>query len=341
MADFEHNKANLGAATLSSAITSSQTSITVDASDASTFPSTPFYATISPIGETPNLLNAEIVKVTAISSGTLTVARGQRSTTAKAFAAGSVIFNGVYTQDLDYAQAVGRAFFTASYSAGVFYINNAMLPTTPTDGMSIRVIFSQDVTTGAVGVSLNSGTTYNVYAGAAITSSHGSATTNPQVKSGIIYELVFYNGAWYVMNLPANNSITSDNIDFTTLYKYKACSRVNMTSSATAWENNYPTGWVLALDTVQDAVYELEVRTNFLGWGQSAEFDLSVDLVSGFSTVAAAGSTLTDSVGIGRIASCIAKATGTSGRFRAAVRLGAASLSFSIYDGYMIARRIG
>lgn len=219
MADFEHNKANLGAATLSSAITSSQTSITVDASDASTFPITPFYATISPIGETPNLLNAEIVKVTAISSGTLTVTRGQRSTTAKAFAAGSVIFNGVYTQDLDYAQAVGRAFFTASYSAGVFYINNAMLPTTPTDGMSIRVIFSQDVTAGAVGVSLNSGTTYNVYAGAAITSSHGSATTNPQVKSGIIYELVFYNGAWYVMNLPANNSITSDNIDFTTLRK--------------------------------------------------------------------------------------------------------------------------
>ena len=219
MADFELNKANLGAATLSSAITSSQTSITVDASDASTFPSTPFYATISPIGETPNLLNAEIVKVTAISSGTLTVTRGQRSTTAKAFAAGSVIFNGVYTQDLHYAQAVGRAFFTASYSAGVFYINNAMLPTTPTDGMSIRVIFSQDVTAGAVGVSLNSGTTYNVYAGAAITSSHGSATTNPQVKSGIIYELVFYNGAWYVMNLPANNSITSDNIDFTTLRK--------------------------------------------------------------------------------------------------------------------------
>ena len=219
MADFEHNKANLGAATLSSAITSSQTSITVDASDASTFPSTPFYATISPIGETPNLLNAEIVKVTAISSGTLTVARGQRSTTAKAFAAGSVIFNGVYTQDLDYAQAVGRAFFTASYSAGVFSINNAMLPTTPTDGMSIRVIFSQDVTAGAVGVSLNNGTTYNVYAGAAITSSHGSATTNPQVKSGIIYELLFYNGAWYVMNLPANNSITSDNIDWTTLKK--------------------------------------------------------------------------------------------------------------------------
>lgn len=232
MADFEHNKANLGAATLSSAITSSQTSITVDASDASTFPSTPFYATISPIGETPNLLNAEIVKVTAISSGTLTVARGQRSTTAKAFAAGSVIFNGVYTQDLDYAQAVGRAFFTASYSAGVFYINNAMLPTTPTDGMSIRVIFSQDVTTGAVGVSLNSGTTYNVYAGAAITSSHGSATTNPQVKSGIIYELVFYNGAWYVMNLPANNSITSDKIDFTTLTRlfYKKGDVVNFSN---------------------------------------------------------------------------------------------------------------
>lgn len=342
MADFEHNKANLGAATLSSAITSSQTSITVGASDASTFPSTPFYATISPIGETPNLLNAEIVKVTAISSGTLTVARGQRSTTAKAFAAGSVIFNGVYTQDLDYAQAVGRAFFTASYSAGVFYINNAMLPTAPTDGMSLRVIFSQDVTAGAVGVSLNNGTTYNVYAGAAITSSHGSATTNPQVKSGIIYELVFYNGAWYVMNLPANESITSDNIDFTTLVQYKATSRVDVSDSGAAWNANYPSGWDYTVNTVANGIYELETRTSFLGWEKNMEFDFAINLVSGFTQLAHADSTATGNVpGLGRVVLVLAKATGSSGRFRAKVMLGSANQSFSVYDGYMIARRIG
>lgn len=79
--------ANLASTTLASSITSSATSISV--SDASSFPTLGlgdyFYASI---GEGSG---SEIVKVTAVSSNTLTVTRAQDSTTAAAFSSGAVI----------------------------------------------------------------------------------------------------------------------------------------------------------------------------------------------------------------------------------------------------------
>ena len=71
--------------TLSSWITSSATSIAV--ADASVFPSISgseyFYVTFEDLSG-----NVEIVKVTAVSSNTLTVVRAQESTTARAYASG-------------------------------------------------------------------------------------------------------------------------------------------------------------------------------------------------------------------------------------------------------------
>jgi hypothetical protein len=71
--------------TLSSGITSSATSIAV--ADASVFPSISgseyFYVTFEDLSG-----NVEIVKVTAVSSNTLTVVRAQESTTARAYASG-------------------------------------------------------------------------------------------------------------------------------------------------------------------------------------------------------------------------------------------------------------
>lgn len=71
--------------TLSSGITSSATSIAV--ADASVFPSISgseyFYVTFEDL-----IGNVEIVKVTAVSSNTLTVVRAQESTTARAYASG-------------------------------------------------------------------------------------------------------------------------------------------------------------------------------------------------------------------------------------------------------------
>lgn len=216
MATFNYNKVNLAAAQIPSAITASQTSITVDASESALFPTVPFFATIMPAGGVPNTLNSEIVQVTAVSTstGALTITRAQRGTTAKAQDEGAVIMNGVYVEDLAQSQAVGKSFFPATLSSSVYYIQDARLTTAPENGDSIRVVFGSDWTSGTPKLSLNSGTAYNIYAGNNLTATHGATNTPAMVKSGVIYELTYYNGAWYILNLTANSSITSDNVDW-------------------------------------------------------------------------------------------------------------------------------
>ncbi len=233
MATFDYNRTNLGAATLSSSITAAATTATVGASDAATFPTAPFYATVMPVGETPNQLNSEIVQVTANNSGALGLVRAQRGTTAKAFDAGALVMNGVYIQDLEQAQAVGKSFFSATLTSGVYYINDSRVPTTPADGDSIRVVFGSNWTSGTPQLSLNNGTAKNIYAGNNLTSGNASTTTNAMVKSGVIYELTYYNGSWYVLNLVANNSITSDNMDWTTSIASYSNNDVNHAATVT------------------------------------------------------------------------------------------------------------
>lgn len=224
MATFAYNHGNLCAAALTSAITTTATSITVDSTDAETFPSVRFYATICPVGQTPNSTNSEVVLVTARSGGTLTVTRAQRSTTAKAFSAGAIIMNGVYTQDLDYAQSVGKTIFSATnVSITTNYsnwnIDSDMLPTAPVNGMVIRVVFGANTSGPAARLRLNSGTYYYVYAGAGITADATNVVsqTSFNPKSSVVYELAFNGSAWYALNVPAQKSITSDNIDYATL----------------------------------------------------------------------------------------------------------------------------
>ena len=170
-----------------------------------------------------NSLDSEIMLVSALSASdnviTMTVSRAQRGTTAKAFSAGAIITNGIYTADMDYAQAVGKSFFSATFMnsiTGTYTISDSMLPNTPEDGMSIRVVFegSREDPTATPKLRLNSGSYYNIYAGNNLSSDAGTTTTKAMVKSGVIYELTYYNGAWYVLNLVANSSIVSDNIDF-------------------------------------------------------------------------------------------------------------------------------
>lgn len=101
--DVEHipvNKRNLSATLLSSSISSSTETITVDS--ASVLPSAKFYATITPANGLSNNANSEIILVRSVSGNTLTVTRGQRGTTARAFDAGAVLFNSTCFQDTPY-----------------------------------------------------------------------------------------------------------------------------------------------------------------------------------------------------------------------------------------------
>lgn len=226
---------NLASGVLASDISSSATSLGVNCGEGSSstltavWPSVPFYITVMPAYPTlgvANSLNSEIMLVSALSASnnvvTMTVSRGQRGTTAKAFSEGAIITNGIYTADMDYAQAVGRSFFSATLTdpiTGSYTVSDSMLPNTPEDGMSIKVVFGgiQEDATYTPKLRLNSGSYYNIYAGNNLRSDAGDTTTPAMVKSGVIYELTYYNGAWYVLNLVANSSIVSDNIDFTTM----------------------------------------------------------------------------------------------------------------------------
>ena len=99
---------NNGSTTLSSAISASDTTIAV--ADGSVLPaisgSDHFFATIE---DTDG--NLEIVKVTALSSNSLTVTRAQESTTARAFASGSTLQNRLTAQGLNDAAQIPDAEF--------------------------------------------------------------------------------------------------------------------------------------------------------------------------------------------------------------------------------------
>lgn len=79
----------------------SGTSLTVTAGHGARMPTVPFYATVHTDGVLPTLDNAEIVQVTAISTDTLTIVRGQRSTTAQSIATGWRISSSIYKEDFD------------------------------------------------------------------------------------------------------------------------------------------------------------------------------------------------------------------------------------------------
>lgn len=104
---------DLASGTLASSISASTTNLLVYVGDGSAtaikgvWPDTPFYATLmpaSPSAGVPNSLDSEIVKVTAVGNDqigntTLTVVRGQKGTTTKAFSEGDVVTNAIYAGD--------------------------------------------------------------------------------------------------------------------------------------------------------------------------------------------------------------------------------------------------
>lgn len=210
---FGYNKANLATATLAAAINTSATSITVD--DGSVFPSTNFYATLMPANDVSNENNSEIVLCTARSSNTLTVTRAQRGTTARSFDTGAIIVNGIYTQDLDYAQSVGKTVFNTSYNNGLYTVssNADMLPNTPDTGMRITIKVTTD-SAGTPGLDLTGGgSVYNIYTGSNVSgdNTHDAAV----LEAGETYELVFDGAKWIVTN--QSPLVVTGNIDWSTI----------------------------------------------------------------------------------------------------------------------------
>ena len=90
MSDAHKNFASSLVATAPSPA-SSGTSLVVTASDGTKFPAVPFNATIWPASTQPTTANAEIVRVTAISTDTFTITRAQESSSARTVIVGDQI----------------------------------------------------------------------------------------------------------------------------------------------------------------------------------------------------------------------------------------------------------
>nr|DAS50737.1 MAG TPA: hypothetical protein [Caudoviricetes sp.] len=91
---------NMTIGLLAAAITDEVNTIDIEATYNQFFPNAPFYITVSPIDEPPTALNSEIMAVIARNGKTLTVARGQRGIVAKAHKKGSLVYRGVYYENL-------------------------------------------------------------------------------------------------------------------------------------------------------------------------------------------------------------------------------------------------
>lgn len=118
MPDSHKNFAVSAVATAPSPATSG-TSLVVTAGHGTRFPTVPFNATIWPTGTVPDPTNAEIVRVTAISTDTLTITRAQESTSARTVIVGDLIAATITVKTLTDIENVpmARAYHNADQSS--------------------------------------------------------------------------------------------------------------------------------------------------------------------------------------------------------------------------------
>lgn len=96
---------------------SSGTSLVVTAADGTKFPAAPFNATIWPANSRPTTSNAEIVRVTAISTDTFTITRAQESSSARTVVVGDQIAATVTVQTITDIEAAAPAGVIQMYGA--------------------------------------------------------------------------------------------------------------------------------------------------------------------------------------------------------------------------------
>lgn len=123
------NRKNLANGILALGVSTSDTTWVLESGYGGAMPAVPFFLTITPFGQLSTMGNSEIVNVTARTADTLTVQRGAKGTTAKAFAAGAVVSNGVYVEDkvgsanIDFTTLGFGNYSTSEVDTGFKWIN--------------------------------------------------------------------------------------------------------------------------------------------------------------------------------------------------------------------------
>lgn len=123
MADAVKNFAYTTVATAPSPATSG-TSLVVASGTGALFPTAPFNLTIWPVSAQPTTSNAEIVRVTAISTDTLTITRAQEGTTARTVIVGDQIALTVTAKTMTDRVAQATSISSGYASAGGWLLLN-------------------------------------------------------------------------------------------------------------------------------------------------------------------------------------------------------------------------
>jgi hypothetical protein len=96
------------------------TSLIVASGDGAKFPAVPFNCTVWPAGEQPSTANAEIVRVTNISSDTLTIDREEEGSSARTVIAGDQIAATITAKTLTDAETEGRPYIKLDYAGNSY-----------------------------------------------------------------------------------------------------------------------------------------------------------------------------------------------------------------------------
>ena len=214
---------NLATVKTTADITSSATSIPVNRVDvfgtSQTTLDNPFYVTIMPAsGDEPaNLTNSEIVLVTGISGSNLTVTRGQRSTTAKAFNSGAIVTMAIYAEDAVLLGDGGTAVGTPAPWINTSDIKNGAITTDKiADGAvkSSKIDWATFIKTGTVKVEYQANNTSGGFANVTF--------DTPFTNTPIVF----------AQDLLANGSVSSVTVSKVTTTGFRVLARTTNNSSA-------------------------------------------------------------------------------------------------------------
>lgn len=169
-----------------------------------------------------------------------------------------------------------------------------------------------------------------------------NAVTTAKITDANVTAVKIASGAVTSAKIAAK-AVTADKLNWNFLgFAYKTTSRVDFTSSATAYAKTYPSGWTFSFTTVSGGLYDIEAITTYLkDMSGYTEVDFGIELVSGGTEKAHCPSLMTDSeIGMDRRAEMLVQATGTSISVRAYVIIGAIRHNIHLYTGMIKARRV-
>lgn len=140
--DAHANFAVSAVATAPSPATSG-TSLVVTSGQGARFPAVPFNAVICPSGTAPDPSNAEVVRVTARSTDTLTITRAQEGSTARSVVVGDLIFAAVTAKTLtDVEQGAGIIACTAYNPGTLVTYSTSTATVADVDATNLAVTFT-------------------------------------------------------------------------------------------------------------------------------------------------------------------------------------------------------